>query len=311
MPNQPFRTIVVPIDYTETSLKALTVAIRFGQEQQASVHLVYVTDPNGPEPAAVNRFASEPTGNWAQAKAEGNALIQALAMQIARQHRIRCSATFRIGSLTEEVVTAAHEAGANLIVVGTRPGNDLIALRRATSAYQLVEMAPCPVLAIPAQQEWSFFERILFPVRPVPGALDKYVAVRQLLPSTGAELLVLALFSPDEVISRYQLEEDISLLKGKLGQDGVKSRTEFCPTDLMAETVLGKAIDYQADLLVITAGPGTGSDAFFTGSFARQMLRNAPLPVLAIRPELTLHSPGARVVWQYGLPDSDQSVMGL
>ena len=170
--------------------------------------------------------------------------------------------------------------------MGTRPGNDLIALQGATHAFQLVQTAPCPVLVIPARREELVFERILFPVRPIPGAPDKYEVVRQLLlESGGAELIVLALFSPNEVISRYQLEEDISLLEGKLTRDGVKTCIDYCPTDLMAESVLEKAFEHKADLLVITAGPGDGSDVFFTDSFTRQLLRYAPCPVLAIRPE--------------------------
>jgi hypothetical protein len=189
--------------------------------------------------------------------------------------------------------------------MGTRPGNDLIALQGATHAFQLVQTAPCPVLVIPARQEELVFEQILFPVRPIPGAPDKYEVVRQLLlESGGAELIVLALFSPNEVISRYQLEEDISLLEGKLTRDGVKTCIDYCPTDLMAETVLEKAFERKADLLVITAGPGDGSDVFFTGSFTRQMLRYAPCPALAIRPEGAADGPGKGVFWRQGSIDS-------
>ena len=310
MQSNSFHTLVVPVDYTETSLNALTVAVRLGQQQQAGIHLVYVMEPDSADPAVTARSAPEQTGDRDRLTSDGETMIQTLAMQMARQHRIHCSGTYRIGPLVGEVAAAAREVGANLIVAGTRPGSDLSALRRATRIHHLVETAPCPVLTIPARYDWSAFERVLFPVRPVPGALDKYEVARQLLVKNKAELIVLALFSPDEVISRHQLEEDIITLNVKLVQDGVKSQTEFCPTDLMAETVLTKAAELGADLLVITAGPGT-TDAFFTGSFARQILHNVPLPVLAIRPEFTGHEPAARVVWQHGLPGPDLTAPDL
>lgn len=302
MPSQPLSTIVVPVDYTETSLKALTVAIQISQEKQACVHLVYVMEPDSTDPTAINSSGLV---------TEGEMMIQTLAAQMARQHRVGCTGTYRSGPLVDHVVAVAREVSADLIVVGTRPGIDVTALRRADRAYQLVKMAPCPVLTIPNQHGWMAFERVLFPVRPVPGALDKYEFARQLLSKNKAELIVLALFSPDEVISRHQLEEDIIALNVKLAQDGVKSRTEFCPTDLMAETVLEKAAEYGVDLLVITAGATERSDAFFAGSFARQILHNALLPVLAIRPELPGQLTGARVVWPYNQPGADLTAPGL
>lgn len=286
MQSQPLSTIVVPIDYTETSLKALAVAVRLCQQQQADMHLVYIIEPV--VSAAVDTTGPGPLQDAAvgQSPVEEAAMIQTLAMQMVQQHQVRCSSTYRTGMFVEEVVAIAREAGADLIVVGIRLGNDRAALKQVMNVWQLVERGPCSVLTIPnGGREWPSFERVLFPVRPVPGALAKYEFARQLLTKQKAELLILALYKPNEIISRHELEEDVQVLTMKLTQDGVKSSTQFCPTDLIAETVLEKAAEFEADLLIITANLITASANFFTGPFARQILYNASLPVLAIRPE--------------------------
>ena len=96
---------------------------------------------------------------------------------------------------------------------------------------------------------------------------------------------MLALCAPDEVISIHQLQDEITALSGKLAQDEVKSRTLFCPTDSIAETVLEKADELNADLLIITASLSTTTENFFMGPFTQQIIYNACVPVLSIRPE--------------------------
>ncbi|GAB3550062.1 hypothetical protein GCM10027577_28590 [Spirosoma fluminis] len=212
-------------------------------------------------------------------------MIQMLAQVTAQEQGILCSGSYQTGLVHEEVSRTACGLNAELIVMGTRVGSGFQAYRTNNDAYQVIKSAPCPVLTVPDNYQMAMFHRILFPVRPIPNAIDKYEFARKIIRRDSIELTVLALTVPDEVVSIDQLEDSLIDLDKRLAQDGIKSQILFCPTDTMAETVLKKADELQSDLLVITARLATTSDNFFIGPFTQQIIHNAHIPVLAIRPE--------------------------
>jgi nucleotide-binding universal stress UspA family protein len=307
MDNRSPEVILVPVDFTDVAFNALTVAVRLAQQLSLGVHLVHVLEP---ELTGAGLAAGlVPDRIRAQLVQEGTGRLQALAAQMTQQHQVVCSGSHRVGEPVEEIVALGRETNARLIVMGVRPGGDLLAHRQNTIAYQLVRTADSPVLTVPAGQAWPSFRRILFPVRPVP--LDKYEFSRSLIRDSQAELTVLALFNPDEIISRRQLNDEIALLDEKLAQDGIRYQTIFQATELAAEAVLAKAMALGSDLMIITAALNTSPTNFFVGPFTRQVIYNAPLPVLAIRPESTLPTPMGRVAWRYGQIDLGLSALGL
>jgi nucleotide-binding universal stress UspA family protein len=290
----PLDVILVPVDYTETSLNALAVAVRLSQQQQASLYLVDVIEADRLEHATEKVYR-----------------IQALATQVAQQHQIRCLGLYCTGDPVEGIIATARDTNAGLIVAGVRTEAGQQALRSLNTVYQLIKKGECPVLSIPDHKVWPEMGRVLFPVRPIPGALDKYAFARPIILQNKAELTVLALYNPEEVISLQQLEDEIKVLKDRLTRDNVSSRVVFCPTESVAEDVLNKSAEFNSDILVITAGLNSSPDSFFMGPFTRQIIYNASIPVLAIRSEFALDSQADRVVWRYGQTDEGLAALGL
>lgn len=309
MNNRSPEVILVPVDFTDVAFNALLVAVRLARQLNLGMHLVDVLEPE--LTGAGLTGSSGPDRLQAQLVQDGTERLQALAVQVTQQHEVVCSGSYRVGEPVEEIAALGRETNARLIVIGVRPGGNLLAHRQNTIAYQLVRTASSPVLTVPADQVWPSFRRILFPVRPVPGALDKYEFSRSLIRDSQAELTVLALFNPDEIISRRQLNDEIALLEEKLAQDAISYQTLFQATELAAEAVLGKATALGSDLLIITAALNTTPTNFFVGPFTRQIIYNAHLPVLAIRPESTLLTTTDRVTWRYGQIDMGLSALGL
>ena len=306
----PSETIVVPIDFTEPSLNALATAVSLSQQQKTGIRLVYVLDSDAIKAITSNGHLSDLSPE--QLMQEGNSSIQSLANQTAQDHHIQCSGSVCMGNYPDEVVATATSIHAELIVLGcTHSGSDIQAFRINSEVYQVAKTALCPVLTVPDHQKWANFERILFPVRPIPGALHKYEFARKIIRREEAELTVLALFAPDEIISLQELQDEITGFNVILAQDGVRSQSLFCPTDSIAETVLEKTIELKADLLVITASLGINADNFFTGPFTQQIIHNARVPVLSIRPESGMEQMPRRISWLYGQTDQGLAALGL
>ncbi|WP_338871302.1 universal stress protein [Spirosoma sp. SC4-14] len=306
---QNLATILIPVDFTEPSLNALDVAVRLSEQQQkVHLHLVYVLNPDTLKPLAPDDLPDLSKSHLTQ---QGASLIQMLAMLTAQEYPVNCSSSFRVGTYSDEVMAAAQSIHADLIVMGTLVGANSQALRLNSDAYRMIKTAPCPVLTVPAHKKWTTFEQILFPVRPIPGALDKYEFARKIIRKNASELTVLALSNPDEVISISQLQDQITELLGKLAQDGVKSKTLFWPTESIAETVLDKCVELSADMLVITASLGATANDFLIGTFVQQIVYNAQIPVLFIRPDSGLSQHTTPVQWRFGVTDSGFTTIGL
>ena len=295
---QPLGTILVPVDFTEPSLNALAVAVRLSQPQQTEIHLVYVLNPATVEPSTMGEQA--PDLSQEHLVQEGTDMIQMLATVTAQAHNVRCSASYCQGKIPEKVVSTASHINADLIVIGTQNGADAETFRLGADAYQIIKTVSCPVLTVPVHQKWITFERILFPVRPVPGTLDKYAFTRKIIQHDQTEVTILALCAPDEVISMHQLTDEVAILTDKLTQDTIRSQTLFCQTDSMAETVLEKVDELSTNLLVITASLNITTENYFMGPFTQQIVYNSRVPVLSIRPESALNEQTTRISWQYG-----------
>lgn len=302
-------TILIPVDFTEPSLNALDVAVRLSQQhKEIHLHLVYVLNPDTLKPIVVNDMPDLSSPHLTQ---QGANLIQMLAMLTAQEYLVECSSCFRVGTYADEVVAAAQGVNADLIVMATQFGANSQALQLNWDAYQMIKTASCPVLTVPAHQQWKAFERILFPVRPIPGALDKYEFARKLIQRSTAELTVLALSAPEELISISELQEQIAELRERLMQDKVKSKTLFWLTESIPEAVLEKCVELETDLLILTASLGIASTDFLIGTFVQQMVYNARVPVLFIRPDAGLSQQTTSVAWPFGATGNGFTAIGF
>ena len=58
-----------------------------------------------------------------------------------------------VGGVARVIADLAREAGAEVIVTGTRGRNPLVGLLVGSVTSRLLEVAPCPVLAVPSAQQ--------------------------------------------------------------------------------------------------------------------------------------------------------------
>ncbi len=141
---QTIRKILVPIDFSEHSARALDTAIGFAKTFGAEIELVhsYEVTPivtlygvGYPETlhADLRKAAIERVSSWLEkVHSEGVA---------ARQHVV--------GSPPVEAITEiADEVGADLIVMGTRGNRGLKHVMLGSVAERTIRFAKCPVLTV-------------------------------------------------------------------------------------------------------------------------------------------------------------------
>jgi universal stress protein A len=138
------KRILVPIDFSECSKKALQYALPLAREHQAALSLLYVVPPA--------YSAGEYGGiDYAQLEAgmkEGGEKELAKLIVDEVRGEVTADPLVRVGSPPREIVEAARILPADLIVISTRGQTGLKHVLLGSVAEHVVRRAPCPVLVV-------------------------------------------------------------------------------------------------------------------------------------------------------------------
>jgi len=222
----------------------------------------------------------------------------------------------RVGHPATEIVREAEEGQYDLVVVGERPGRNMMArFLTGSTVIRVVEHAPCPVIV--AKGKAGPIQRILLcdsgsddPAvgllsnrhgsgRAVPSVLSRFTQLPlDLLNGTG-EIVVLHVMSQisagpgvqgkqlrsdsDELIHQRApegelLERDIEALN----RMGLRARAKVCH-GLVVEEILYEALRGEYDLVVIGAYRGEGWQRILLDDLAHRIVVELDRPVLVVR----------------------------
>lgn len=138
----PFRNLLVAVDASETSNRALEKALELARLLEASVTALAV---EGPLPA----YAAT-VGEVEEVKREKDAFFSRLVLQVrdrAAAAGVDVEVEVRPGHAAELIPRVAKERGADLIVLGHR-GHFLRDHLLGSTADRVAEHAECPVMIV-------------------------------------------------------------------------------------------------------------------------------------------------------------------
>jgi len=171
-----------------------------------------------------------------------------------------------------------------MIVMGTHGTSGLREFFLGSNAYRVVKNSPCAVLTLPGTNQWLDFKRILFPVRMVQHALDKYENVRPIIRKNKSSLLITGIVTKTEPNQLIEMKSLVEAVRDKIEEDDVRCESEVHYCENVAQQVLKIATEVKPDLIVITATLDTSIKDFFLGPYTQDIVNHAKFPVLSVRP---------------------------
>ena len=139
------KKILVPIDFSETSKKAVQYAVRFAEQFSCDIALVYVVEPTTPiigAPLAVEVVTDEDEFCIAEKD------LAALAAESHSNGARSVKSFVRIGNAPNEIIKVAKDLDADLIIIATHGYTSWRHLCIGSTAERVVRTAPCPVLVV-------------------------------------------------------------------------------------------------------------------------------------------------------------------
>ena len=147
-PALKLKRILVPIDFSDCSKKALQYALPLAKEHDAALTLLFVVPP---------AYGTAEYGgiDYAQLEAsmkKGGAKALARLAREEVPEEVKVQTVVRVGSPTREIVEAARNLPADLIVLSTHGHTGLKHVFLGSVAEHVVQRAPCPVFVVREQE---------------------------------------------------------------------------------------------------------------------------------------------------------------
>ena len=145
MATLPFRSVLVPIDGSDNSTRALETALKLAKDQKSSVTALYVVQ----KPAIADPFDVSMTGEILESMEQygkellNTAKIKAEAMGIKIDTDVTSGYT-----VANTIVEYARDGGYDLIVMGTRGRSGVQRVLLGSVAFGVITYANCAVLIV-------------------------------------------------------------------------------------------------------------------------------------------------------------------
>lgn len=167
-----FKSILVPVDFSSNSTRALDYAHTLAKRFEASLHVIHVCEVPSLTTGSKDAYAVA-YSNWSQQL--GDEAERELVKLVPKLAGVPVTTEVLFGSPARAIVSAASIREMDLIVMGTHGHGPLMHALMGNVAERVVRTAPCPVLTVREPREPAV-ER-----QPLVGALATAVVLAALL----------------------------------------------------------------------------------------------------------------------------------
>jgi nucleotide-binding universal stress UspA family protein len=289
------RRILAPTDFSEPSRIAFAYAVTVARWYEAEITVAHVLPSvlAYPEPA------------WPATAAPVEIRARALAelerwSQPARAAGVRSSAVIVDGDAATEIVSLASSAAADMIVMGTRGRGGFEAAILGSVSASVLRKAACPVLTVSGSSRVCEgpgerpFRRILCALDLTAPSSDTFNFALSLAQESDASLAVLHVLERRGHRANTRAGADVD--EGSLVEDARERLRSLVPAEArdwcdiaelarigdVSGEILAVARDQRVGLVVMGAHGARPIDALCFGSAARDVVREAPCPVLTL-----------------------------
>ena len=279
MKNLDIKRIAIPTDYSDTANVAVGHAVQLAKHFSADITLIHVT-----EESAYSGIFTTSLSDYEQTE-KAKLRLQEEAHRIEQEFGINVSQEVRSGRIYDQIVEAANDAGADMIVMGTHGVSGWAEFFAGSNAFRVVTQATCPVLTIQGHTGSEGFKNIIVPFDRTPETRQKVRYAASLAKKYGAKLHLASLLLEDSPAIRAEFAHKVKQVTDYLEREGIVHEENTLVGDNLATMTMNYAESKKGDLVVIMTEQEFNVTGFLVGPFAQQIVNHCKLPVLSISAE--------------------------
>lgn len=275
------KKILVPTDFSKTSLTALDVAFDIAKKSGASIFLLNVVEEAGKDSTRI-------TGEWQKADWEEKLFIYKLleraenqltkVVQDAKYDAVKMIGELRLGNPFHGMNSIIAEQKVDLVVMGTRGVTNLETMLIGTNTERVVRNSSCPILTVHKKPASTDFKNIVYATAMSKDEeiFSRIVKKTQRYYDSTIHLVRVNTpgdFQRDKVVKDYMFKFAKSLQ--------LKNYTINVYNDLTEEEGIQYFADsIDADMIAMATHGRTGFAHVLAGSIAESVVKMASRPVL-------------------------------
>lgn len=266
---------IVPIDFSVDSLKGLQWAILFSKKKQINIQMVYVLSNS-------SNFQSRVVEEEQKyAEVQFKKLITEHGPDLENKSRLRY--IIKKGKVYREVVNQLNSYKNAVVSASTHGASGFEELFIGSNALKIMAATEQPVFTLRTNVP-ERINKIVVPIKMHRDTRQKAPIVADLAELFGAELHVLSLSSRNNKRDLARLESYSKQVIGFFKAKELKTVAKTLVGDSLSNITCNYAEAVDADLITIMSSAIDKWNMVF-GSYAQQMVKSTPVPLLSITPK--------------------------
>jgi nucleotide-binding universal stress UspA family protein len=284
--------ILIPVDFSETSLLAIKHGAFLAKYTKGDVYLLHIINKQYEHYAVLEQPMHLETPVAYETGASNK--LNELAASVSKEYGVSVNTIVSLGNPTKEIINTAKDISADLVVMGTHGYSPLEELVIGSNTLKVITKSTCPVMTMSEKAKKFGYTNILIPVDTSGHSRQKVNYSIELAKLFSAHLHVVGLLGTNDENEGAGMDVVMSQIK-KMATD--KSVT--CTTEVLkdvknrADATIKHAEKVKADLIIIMTDQDAEISGFFLGPYSQQVIHHSKVPVIAITPEV--HSEGTDV----------------
>jgi len=276
------KNFIIPIDFSEHSIKALELALMFSKRMHVNIQMVYVQ-------AKVSEIYAGPLMEEKRlAEKKFDMLIKQYTPMLGNDSHLRY--IVKKGKVYEEIVNQAHSYKECIIVISTHGASGFEELFIGSNALKIISATERPVITIRKDLVSNDIKKILLPVDNIPETRQKVMLASQIAQLFNSEIHILTVCTSKNQHISHQLSAYTRQVTKFIESAGVLYKQSNSFGDNPTDMTIDYANKIGADLIVIMTEQATALSNLFIGGYAHQMISKSNIPVLNIKPH-EIHLP--------------------
>ncbi len=270
------KIILVAVDFSKCSIKALEIAIAIANDIGANILMVHVDKPQNPD-SIYSKRGKEHLNKL-------NDLFEKLVKKYQRKLKGKLEYKIRKGKVYVEIANQAKYSDGYLLVAGTHGVSGFEEFWIGSNAFRFVLSAHCPVITIRESYtcEQKHIKNIVLPIDSTIESRQKVSYAIELAKFFGAKIHVLGIYSTNVKDVKNLVENYAKQAADYIESKGVICQKHFKFCENITEEIIEYANEVKAELIVIMTEQEKSTKNIWLGPYAQQMVNHSPIPVLTI-----------------------------
>lgn len=271
--------ILVPVDFSESSINALEMAIAYANELDFNIRLIHVIKD------AVFYQRNLGLSNLIEVKNEK--VIHNLKYLVTRFNPItKNTIDYRIrsGKIYNEIANQAKYGEAELIFIGTHGTSGFEELWLGSNAYKVVNNSPCPVISVRNSYKRHLISTIIMPIDDTPETRQKIPYTAHIAKKFNAQIHILQVSETKKEETLTRINKYANQAAAFLENNDIDFEHEKISGTNITDITIEYALRKNADMISIMTEQSESTKNIWLGPYAQQMVNHSPIPILSIQP---------------------------